>query len=362
MTIVAQYEVSYSHILDAEGHVVSPLPDFAQDPAHLQQLYRLMTLVRLFDTKAINLQRTGKLGTYPSNLGQEAVSVGIGAAMQPDDVLCPYYRDIGTQLQRGISMQDILSFWSGDERGNHYQDPSEDFPVCVPIATQCLHAAGVAAAIRYRNQPRAVICVCGDGATSQGDFYEALNIAGVWNLPIVFVVNNNQWAISVPRVAQTAAKTLAQKAIAAGFSGEQVDGNDVIAVQHVISQALDKARTNGGPTLIEALSYRLHDHTTADDANRYRDKQELEQAWKNEPLLRLRRYLTASGIWSSQQEQALLDEYAILVEQAVQAYSTQPPEPATAIMDHLYAKLPTALQEQRDTILKFAAGQGDMHG
>jgi len=362
MTIAAHFEIIYSQILDAESKIVSPLPDFAQDIDHLLKLYRLMTLVRIFDTKAINLQRTGKLGTYPSILGQEAVSVAVGAAMRATDILCPYYRDVGAQLQRGVTMQEILGFWGGDERSNHYQHNAEDFPMCVPIATQCLHAVGVATAVKYRQQSRAVVCMCGDGATSQGDFYEAINLAGVWHLPIVFVVSNNQWAISVPRDSQTAAQTIAQKAVAAGINGGQVDGNDVIAVQHVVNQALLKARMDGGPTLIEAITYRLHDHTTADDANRYRDKHEVEQAWKKEPLMRVRQYLIDAGHWSHQQEQALIEEYTHLVEQAAQDYQAIEPEPATAIVDYLYAKLPAALNEQRELLVKYSTLDKDCHG
>lgn len=361
MSTIAQFAIEYSQFLDEHGHLTQPLPDFAQVPLHLCKLYRLMTLIRTFDAKAITLQRTGKLNTYPSMLGQEAISVAIGAAMQEQDVLCPYYRDVGAQIQRGVTLSEILAFWSGDERSNYYQNNTDDFPLCVPIGTQCLHAVGVATALKYRKQPRVVVCVCGDGATSQGDFYEAINVAGVWNLPIVFVINNNQWAISVPRQNQTAAQTLAQKAIAAGFPGEQVDGNDVIAVQQAVLLALAKARAGSGPTLIEALSYRLHDHTTADDATRYRDKAEVDLAWQKEPLLRLRRYLQSNNLWSAPQEQNLTMECRQLVDQAVTEYFALIPEAPTAMIDYLYAELPVALQEQRETIRKFAAIVGNHH-
>ena len=176
-----------------------------------------MMLTRLFDYKAVALQRTGMLNTYASTLGQEAISVGIGASMQREDVFCPFYRDYAAQLMRGVKMSEILSFWKGNEWGNHFSECPLDFPICVPIATQLLHAAGVATAFKLRKQAKVAVSICGDGATSEGDFYEAINVAGVWQLPVVFVIDNNQWAISVPRKHQTDAQTLAQKAIAAGF-------------------------------------------------------------------------------------------------------------------------------------------------
>jgi len=214
-------------------------------------------------------------------------------------------RVLGALLQRNISLTELLQFWSGDERGNHFENNHEDFPFCIPISTQALHAAGIAYAIKLRQQKRAVVSTCGDGGTSKGDFYEAMNFAGVHQLPIVFVANNNQWAISVPRQSQTEAKTIAQKAIAAGFNGIQVDGFDVIAVREAVAQALKNARAGKGPTLIEAITYRLCDHTTADDATRYQPKKETDQAWQLEPIKRLKRYLETQKIWTEKDEQAL---------------------------------------------------------
>ena len=191
-----------------------------------------MARVRVFDAKAVNLQRTGQLGTYASCLGHEATHVGVGAALMPSDVLAPVYREYGTQLWRGVTMQEILLYWGGDERGNDFAGPRNDFAWCVPIATQTLHAIGAAMAFKIRGEARCALSYVGDGGTSEGAFYEALNVAGAKGLPVVFVVVNNGWAISVPVAAQTAAGTLAQKAIAAGIPGLQVDGNDVIAVRH----------------------------------------------------------------------------------------------------------------------------------
>jgi pyruvate dehydrogenase E1 component alpha subunit len=310
-----------------------------------------MVLTRAFDAKAIALQRTGRLGTYGSSLGQEAVAVGVGAAMAPKDVLVPAFREQGAQILRGVTLVELLLYWGGDERGSDFAGPRQDFPVCVPVGAHAPHAAGVALAMQLRGEARAAVCVFGDGATSKGEVYEAMNFAGLRKLPLVFVVDNNGWAISVPRAQQSAAETLAQKAIAAGFDGEQVDGNDVLAVREAVERALAKARSGGGPSLIEAITYRLSDHTTADDASRYRDDAEVSARWKEEPVARLRDYLVAAGHWSKDDEEALLEDCATQVEAAAEQFLTIPPLPPSAMFDHLYAKLPRALAAQRAALL-----------
>ena len=348
--------IPFRRCLDRDGRAIGPLPGFARDASALVPLYRAMVLTRTFDEKAVALQRTGRLGTYPSSLGQEAVAVGIGAAMRPEDVLLPSFREQGAQLWRGVRMVEVLLYWGGDERGSDFAGPREDFPICIPVGTHAPHAVGVALAFKLRGEARAAVCVLGDGGTSKGDFYEALNLAGVWHLPVVFVVNNNQWAISVPRTAQTAAKTLAQKSIAAGIEGMQVDGNDVVAVRDAVEQSLAKARSGGGATLIEALTYRLGDHTTADDASRYRDDAAVSEHWKEEPVGRLRRHLTLRGVWTRDDEERLLVDCRERVEAAAADYLATPPEGPVAMFDHLYAALPPELAEQRDMAMR---GGGD---
>lgn len=362
MTTVASFQVEYTRFLDARGEATQPLPQFARDAAGLIPLYRAMVLTRSFDTKAIALQRTGKLGTFASSLGQEAIGVGVGSSMRPEDVLLPSYRDHGAQLLRGVTMVESLLYWSGDERGSDFAAVRRDFPNCVPIATQVCHGAGVAYAMKLRHEPRVAVCIFGDGGSSKGDFYEGMNIAGAWQLPLVLMINNNQWAISVPRQLQSAAQTLAQKAIAAGIEGRQVDGNDVIAVRQVTQEALDKARAGHGPTLIEAISYRLGDHTTADDATRYRDAETVNQQWQIEPIVRLRNYLVRAGAWDKEREERLTRECAEQVNQAVEDYLAVPPPPPEHMFDHLYAALPKALENQRAQALHFASGGGTRHG
>lgn len=342
--------------------MLQPLPEFARNPDVLIPLYRALQLTRMFDAKAIALQRTGKIGTFASALGQEAIGIGVASAMRAEDVLVPSYRDHAAQFVRGVTMTESLLYWGGDERGSDFAVPRADFPICVPIATQICHAAGVAYAFRQRAEPRVAVTFIGDGGTSKGDFYEGLNFGAVWGAPLVVVVNNNQWAISVPREHQTTAGTLAQKAIAAGIEGCQVDGNDIVAVRHAAQQAIDKARAGGGPSLIEAISYRLGDHTTADDATRYRDPEVVQKHWDEEPIRRLRNYLAKIGAWDAAHEERLLKECTEAVADAVEAYLAAPP-PTTAMMfDHLYASLPGALAAQRDAALQFAPADGGRHG
>ncbi len=350
MKIIERFEVPYYQYLNENSELADEIPPLAEDLPALVKLYELMVLVRALDTKAIALQRTGKLGTYPSTRGQEAVFVGIGNAMDKKDIFVPYYRDMGTLVQRGVKFSQVLLYWGGDERGNCFTTNSEDFPYSVPVGSQPLHATGAAYAIKYRKEPRAVLTVCGDGATSQGDFYEALNVAGAWKLPVVFVVCNNQWAISVSREVQTAAHTIAQKAIAAGIPGEQVDGNDIIAVQHRTELALEKARATQQPCLLEMVCYRQHDHTTADDASRYEPKNLREAEWKKEPITRLQQYLIKKGVWNEQAEVALQAECAKEVEAVVQEYLSAPPQPLESMFDYLYAELPDAYKDQRNML------------
>lgn len=350
MKIVDRFEVPYYQYLNENGQLVDDAPLLAKDKNALLKLYRLMVLARTMDSKAIALQRTGKLGTYPSTRGQEAVFVGVGFAMHKDDIYVPYYRDMAALIQRGVKLSQILLYWGGDERGNVFFEKSRDFPFSVPVGSQPLHAVGAAYAIKYKKEPNAVVSMCGDGATSQGDFYEAMNVAGAWKLPVVFVVCNNQWAISVSREVQTAAHTLAQKAIAAGFAGEQVDGNDIIAVQYRMQEALTLARTEQTPRLLEMVCYRQHDHTTADDASRYEPKHLREQEWKKEPVQRLRCYLESAGWWSAQEEEILLADCAREVDAAVKEYQAISPQAVDSMFDYLYASLPSCYAEQRQIL------------
>jgi pyruvate dehydrogenase E1 component alpha subunit len=362
LEITAQFDIQFSQYLAPDGAATQPLPDFAEDADELIRMYRMMTLARIFDGKAVNLQRTGKLGTYPSCLGHEAAHVGVAAAMRPDDSLAIGYREAASMLWRGVTMLDILLYWGGDERGSDWSGPAQDFPVCIPIATQVLHSAGAAMAFQYRGEDRCAVGMIGDGGTSEGIFYEAINLAGVKKLPCVFVIVNNKWALSVPISAQTATETLAQKAIAAGIPGIQVDGNDVIAVRHWTQRALERARRGDGPSLIEAVTYRLSDHTTADDARRYRSDEEVARALDLEPLGRLRTYLVNIGAWTEDDEASLKDQCVNDIDTAVESYVNTRPQAVAAIFEHMFAEPTDRLKEQRLVAERYAGSNPRGHG
>lgn len=351
--------------IDTDGKAVGDLPPWMENSEQLLRFYRTMTLIRLFDKRVVALQRTGQMGTYASCLGQEAIGTAIGCALQPQDVFVPYYRDQAAQYLRGVTLPQMLQYWGGDEWGNHFTGAAAgDFPNCVPIATQVTHAAGIASAFKIRGEKRAALVTCGEGATSRGDFYEPLNLAGVWQLPLVLVVNNNQWAISVPRHLQTGAATIAQKAVAAGIEGFQVDGNDVCAVYDAVRYALEKAHAGKGATLVEAVSYRLCDHTTADDATRYRDHDEVSAAWLREPVKRLQTFLHERGLWNEQKEQQLIAECQAEIEQGVKDYQALPLQPVDDLFDYLFDTTPPHLIAQRERAKQKAArlAGGNRHG
>jgi len=346
--IAATFEIEYLQYLDADGKLVrDDLPAFARDVKQLVELYKLMLFVRVFDGKAIALQRTGKLGTYASCLGHEAAHVAIGSAMQEDDVLAPMYREYGAQFYRGVKPREVLLYWGGDERGNDFSGPAHDFAWCVPIATQCLHAAGAALAFKIRKEPRVAVTVVGDGGSSKADFYGAINVTGAMQLPMVAVIVNNGWAISVPRRMQTGAATLAQKGIAAGLECVQADGNDLIAMRAALDHAIKRARHGHGGTVIEAVTYRLSDHTTADDARRYRPDAEVKAAWDREPLKRLKAYLVSLNAWTEKEEEAWKVDCATRVDAEVNAYLETKSQPVEAMFDFTYAEVPADLAAQR---------------
>ncbi|MCW8882148.1 MAG: pyruvate dehydrogenase (acetyl-transferring) E1 component subunit alpha [Sedimenticola sp.] len=351
MNKTTSFKVEYHQFLLPNGEPDGELPPLADDTNALHALYRNMIFTRLYDERAVNMQRTGQLGTFASSLGQEAIGAGVGHAMQPNDIITPSFRESGALFFRGFRVRDLLLYWGGDERGMGNPDVGDDFPICVPISTHATHAAGAAFAVKYRNEPRVVVCLLGDGGTSKGDFYEAINLAGIWNLPLVVVINNNQWAISVPRTMQTKTETLAQKAIAAGIPGIQIDGNDPIAVRHYVAEAIENARSGNGPTLIEAISYRLSHHTTADDATRYRSDKELEEHRQFDPVPRLKRFMTQRDIWSDEQDEQMLTECKAEIEQEVKQYLESEPQAPESMFDSLYAELPGELARQRQSLL-----------
>jgi len=337
--------------LDSGGQLVQPLPSHINHRTQLIALYQTLVITRLFDEAAVNLQRTGQLGTYAQSRGQEAIGCAIGKAMLADDVFIPYYRDIATQIQRGVLLEEILLYWGGDERGSCFSQQKHDFPLCVPIATQFCHAIGVAFALKQRKKNNVAVVTGGDGATSKGDFYEALNIAGAMSLPCLFVINNNQWAISVPVQQQTAAKTIAHKAYAAGVAACQIDGNDPIAMLIGVKQALKQIRHDGKPFFIEAVSYRICNHTTADDATRYMQQKALQEAEQKEPLIRYKKFLRQYQDWNDEDDSELYQACQLTVDQAIEHYKNTKPQADGDFFDYMYQDLPVDLAQQKQQFL-----------
>jgi len=343
-------------ILDADGRVDESLrPDLPDE--EIRRLYGRMHAMRAADQMALKLQREGRMGTYAPLWGQEACQAA-AAALGPRDWLVPSYREMGAMWLRGVPLPTIYRYWIGDERGSVWEERLRVLPVAIPVGSQALHAVGIAWAMKLRREPAAVLVFFGDGATSEGEVLEALNFAGVFQTPTVFFCSNNQFAISVPRRRQTAAKTIAQKAVAFGFPGIQLYGNDLLAVYGAVTEGLDRARAGEGPVLIEALTYRLGPHTTADDPTRYRDEAEVERMKPFDPLLRVRRYLEGKGLWSEGDEQALAAEVRAEVEAAVEETYTAPAAEPAEIFDHTYAELPPDLARQKRAYLDYLSAKG----
>ena len=357
LPVVASFEIRRRRYIDEEGAVVRALPAALSAPGSIIRLYRAMVLARTLDAKCVALNRQGRLGTYATAYGQEAVPIGVASAMRAGDILVPSYRENAALLWRGVGIDEVLSYYAGSERGSDWAGPAHDFPTSITVGGHALHAAGAAFAVQYRGEARAVTCVFGDAATSKGDVYEAFNLAGVWRLPVVFVIANNQWAISTPLAKQTASETLAQKGLAGGLAVEQADGNDVVAVHEAVRIGLDRARTGGGATLVEAVTYRLADHNTADDARRYRDPAEVDSHAGAEPLGRVRRWLESVQAWTEAQETALRTKCSAVVEAGVARLFAAAPEPPSVMFDRLYAEPPAELARQRDAGLRAIAAE-----
>ncbi len=333
-------------ILDENG-TLQPnpyVPTFSDD--RLREFYRWMLLARAADKKALNLQRQGRMGTYASLLGQEAIQLGSSSAMERDDWIFPSYRELLVCAVRGLPISKIYLYWMGNELGNQIPEGVNIFPYSVPVGSHILHAVGAAWAARLKKQKIVVTAYFGDGATSEGDFHEGLNFAGVFHVPVVFICQNNQYAISVPVRRQTAALTIAQKALAYGFDGIRVDGNDLFACYAAAKAAFDKARSGGGPTLIEAVTYRLGAHTTSDDPQRYRTQSEVAEWEARDPLARFDKHLRARKIIDDDLAEAMKAEVETQVEQAVaEAEALEAPAPAD-IFTYMFKEMPPSLKEQ----------------
>ena len=332
-------------VLDAEGRLEESLrPDLSDE--RIRELFQEILFVRMLDQKALSLQRQGRMGTYAPVQGQEAGQVGSASALGKGDFVFPSFRETGVLYMRGVPLRDILLYWMGDERGAKVPDDVFVFPISVPVGTHPLHAVGAAWAAKLRKENICTIVYFGDGATSEGDFHEAMNFAGVFQAPVIFFCQNNQYAISVPRKKQTASKTIAQKAIAYGFDGIQIDGNDLLAAYAATGEAREKALAGGGPTLIEAVTYRFGPHTTADDPTKYRKEEEIEEWKSRDPVIRLQKYLAGKGLWEPKREEVFRKEAEERINRAVQEAETIAPPAVEDIFRYTYSQMTPVLKEQ----------------
>jgi pyruvate dehydrogenase E1 component alpha subunit len=333
-------------ILDPQGNCdETAIADLTK--TDFSKMYRLMLLTRLWNEKALSLQRQGRLGTFGSVRGQEAANIGMALALKPNDWFIPSFREFGAQFALGIPLRDQYFLWGGFERGNYVAPPLRVTPNAITVGSHLPHAVGVALAAKIKGEKCAVLSSSGDGSTSQGAFHEGLNFAAVYQAPVVFVIQNNHWAISLPVEKQTATKTIAEKAAAYGMAGARVDGNDVFAVYKTVKKFTDIARDQFKPALIELVTYRMDDHTTADDASRYRDPAIVKDWQEKDPILRMQIYLTQRHGWTEMNHKDLVAGCSREVEQAVQEYEAEAAPEPTGMFENMYHEMPWHLQKQQ---------------
>jgi pyruvate dehydrogenase E1 component alpha subunit len=349
---VGAFTVNRLQILDEQGLVDKNLEP-RLPPEKLILLYKSMCLTREADGRMLKLQRQGRLGTFPPCTGQEAAACGPALAMMENDWFVGAFRDLGLRLMRGMSLAKYFLYHNGFEEGNLGEGNPRDLPSVVPIATHIPHAVGIAYAMQYRKEKAAVIAMFGDGATSEGDFHEAINFAAVWKSPVVFICQNNHWAISVPLKKQMLSKTIAQKAIAYGVPGIQVDGNDALAMYQATKDALERAYRGEGPTLIEADTYRLLMHTTADDPKKYRTDEEVREWWLRDPIPRFRKYLESKNLWDDAKQSAMEQEIKERIERAVTEFERISAQlPPDIGFEHVFGTPHPEIQKQHEEFLR----------
>src|SRR5438128_6911529 len=340
-----RFPVEYLSILDSDGNLDTALePKLAADD--LRSLYRAMLLGRRLDERMVRLQRQGRVGTFAPIKGQEASQIGSAFTLRRSDWMVPSFRETAAMVWRGWPIDKLLHFFAGRLEGGQPAPDQHDLPITIPVASQLPHAVGLAYAVQYRGDDAVVMTYFGDGATSEGDFHEAMNFAGVWHVPIVFVCQNNQWAISVPLKKQTHSRTIAEKALAYGLPGIQVDGNDVLAVYAAAREAIERARAGDGPTLIECVTYRLGVHTTADDPTKYRSEAEVREWERKDPLTRFGAYLEKKTLL----EPGLEEELDAEIARAVAVFESLPPADPLTMFEHAYGELPAHLRAQRQEV------------
>lgn len=339
-------KVDYIQIMDENGKVDQDLLPKNISDGDITKMYNYMAYARALDEKMLSLQRQGRAVTYAPLVGEEATQVGSALALREGDLFVPNFRQHGVFLVRGMPLDLFFLYWRGFEEGGSIPEEVGGFPVCVPVASQMPHAAGIAFAQTHLKTGKAVITYVGDGGTSEGDFYETINFAGVFKAPLVTIIENNQWAISVPRKKQSAAQTLAQKGFAAGIRVVQVDGNDVLAVYAATKDAVDTSTQ--GPTLIECVTYRMSMHTTADDPTKYRPEEDVAKWMAKDPIERVRKYLVSKGLWDDKKESEMREAHKSAIDAGVDKAEKFVPDPKS-MFDNVYSYVPQTLKDELDS-------------
>lgn len=339
-------------VIDNEGKVVNKkfLPELS--PEELDRAYKDMLFERTADLMIVNYQRQGRIYTYPPNYGQEAIHIAAGMQIKEEDWLVPAFRELGLYLAKGISLKEIFLYFMGNEDGSRFKNVKKVLPISVPISSQLVHAAGIGYAINYKKENDVVYAFVGDGGTSEGDFHEALNFAAVWKAPVIFIVQNNQYAISVPFSVQTVSKNIAVKSIAYGMPGIKVDGNDIFAMHKTINEAIKFTKEGNGPVLIEAVTYRKGAHTTSDDPTKYRTKEE-ECEWdKKDPMVRLEKYIKSQKLWKEEYE-LLEEQYKKEIDRLFRQAEDEAGYNFDDVFDYTYVEIPDELKRQKEDYKKF---------
>ena len=355
-TIDIPDKIEYLSILNEKGELDASLEPDIPEETHLK-LHRTLLLARKFDERLLNLQRQGRIGTFAPISGQEAAQLGSVALLRPSDWMLPAFRETAAEIWRGRSLESVIIYNNGYSEGAEIPPDLNNLPISVPVGSQILHAVGLGWAAKYRQTDAVAMTFFGDGATSEGDFHEGLNFAGVFQAPVIFVCQNNHWAISMPVARQTRSKTLAQKAIAYGIPGIQVDGNDILAVYAAAKEAVDRARAGQGPTLIECVTYRMAVHTTADDPKRYRTEEEVDKWRERDPIVRYQKYLVGKGLLSEDNIAGIEAEVLEEIQAAIDGAEEQMKALGDPIdmFEHAYARMPAYLKEQKEAFAREVA-------
>lgn len=334
-------------VMDNDGKIINKKWMPKIDDEKLVAIYKDMLFARLADLQIVSYQRQGRIFTYPPNYGQEAIAAAAGALIKENDWMVPAFREMGTMLAKGVTLKELFLYFMGYEDGSAFKNAKNTLPISVPISSQLVHAAGLGYAVKYNKEDKIVFGFVGDGGTSEGDFHEAVNFAGVWKVPVIFIIQNNQYGISTPTRMQTASESLAIKSVAYGVKGIQVDGNDFFAMYKALEESVIACRNGEGPVLIEAVTYRKGAHTTSDDPTKYRTKEE-EEAWEaTDPLKRLKAYLKSKRLWKEDDEEKIIPQYKEEIDRQFIEAENYGPYPVEDIFKYLYAEMPDDLKAQQ---------------